>query len=134
MKLPMTPENLVIAEVLCATSDKLDWWRNPTGNATMPSGVKMRFGLGGLLGTPDWIAIERASGRAWFVEFKAPGEKPNLVAIDRHIRAKDFCPGPCRHERCHLVHQELCLRRARDSGAVGIFADCLDDILKELSP
>lgn len=133
MRMRATPENVVTASTIRATADRLDWYRNPSGNATMPSGVKMRFGLGGELGTPDWLAVERRNGRAWFVEFKAPGNKPDMVKVGKDIDAGNYCPGPCRHDRCHVVHQELCLRRARAAGAVGIFADCIADVERELS-
>jgi hypothetical protein len=137
MRMKLTPENRITALCVSATSDKLDWWRNPSGCAPMPSGVQMRFGLGGLLGSPDWIAIERPPskhpGRAWFVEFKAPGKKPDLLQIHKLILARDYCPQACRHAVCHVVHQELALMRARASGAVAMFVDCVEDITRELS-
>jgi len=133
MRLKDTPENRVVVSIMRATTDRVDWFRNPAGVATMKSGVTMRIGLGGILGTSDWIGIVRASGRFFALETKAPGKKPDLVELDKKIRAGDYCPTECDHPKCRLVHQELFLRRVRASGGLACFADCVADVERELS-
>ncbi len=133
MKLRDTPENRVVHAVMLATSERVDWLRNPAGVGTMKSGITMRIGLGGILGTSDWIGIVRASGRFFALETKAPGKKPDLVELDKKIRAGDYCPTECDHPKCRLVHQELFLRRVRASGGLACFADCVADVERELS-
>lgn len=133
MRLRDTPENRVVAAIMRATSARVDWLRNPAGVGTMKSGVTMRIGLGGILGTSDWIGIVRATGRIFALETKAPGKKPDIVALDKTIRAGDYCPNECSHTKCRLVHQELFLRRIRASGGLACFADCVADVERELS-
>lgn len=133
MKLRDTPENRVVQAVMLATSERVDWLRNPAGVGTMKSGITMRIGLGGILGTSDWIGIVRASGRFFALETKAPGKKPDLVELDKKIRAGDYCPTECDHPKCRLVHQELFLRRVRAAGGIGCFADCVADVETQLA-
>ena len=132
MKLRDTPENRVTAAILAATTADVDWLRNPAGGVVTKSGHDMRIGLGGVLGTSDWIGIVRRTGRVFALELKAPGKKPDLRVLDHHIRARDYCPGPCSHARCRVVHQELFLRRIRAAGGLGCFADCVEDVQREL--
>lgn len=132
MKFRATPENLATVDMLRGTTRLIDWDRNPAGMATLPSGVKIRFGLGGVLGTPDWVGQVIGTGRAIFVETKRFGGKPDLAVLDRLIKAGDYCPSDCHHAKCHLVHQELFLRRKRANGSIALFADCAADVLRAL--
>ena len=132
MKLRATPENIVTADILRATTPRVDWQRNATGRAQLPSGLWIRYGLGGILGTSDWIGVVRATGRIFALEVKAPGEKPDLERVDKAIRANSYCPDSCQHALCHVVHQELYLRRIRAAGGLGCFADCVADVEREL--
>lgn len=133
MRLRDTPENRVTASILLHTSTRVDWQRNPTGRVQLPSGVWLRYGLGGILGTADWIGIVRATGTFFAREDKAPGQKPDMARLSKVIAAQEYCPDACRHALCHLVHQELYLRRVRDAAGIGIFADCVADVEAQLA-
>ena len=133
MRLKDTPENRVTAAITLATCDRVDWMRNDIGCADYGTS-RVQYGVGGRGGS-DYLGIVRPphkhAGKLFAREDKA--NKPDVAAIDARIASSDYCPGSCKHERCRLVYQRLFHIRVKRCGGLACFADCVEDILKELS-
>ena len=98
-------ERNVVAAILLATSDRVDWMRNPVGLA-VTDGRHIRYGCGGPGGS-DLVGVVRSTGRAIFCEVKS-------------------ATGRVRPE------QQLFLDRMRASGAIAIVARSVADVLEAL--
>lgn len=132
MRLVNTPENRVVAASLLGTKGLVWLERNDVGMADYGSS-RVPYGVGGRGGS-DYIGSvlppHRNAGRYLAVEFKRLGGKPDERELSRRLAAKDYCPGPCKHERCKLVYQWLFILKARAAGGIALFADCPEDIIR----
>jgi hypothetical protein len=134
VKLRDTPENRVVSASLLAIKGIVWLERNGIGMADYGSS-RVPYGVGGRGGS-DYIGAvlpqHRNAGRFIAVEFKRHGGKPDEADLTRRLAAGDYCPGPCKHERCKLVYQWMFILKVRRAGGIALFADCPEDIIQAI--
>lgn len=102
-----TPENRLAQDMLLATRHLVCWFRNNTGVADY-AGVKVRYGLGGVPGSADWIGI-----------LLSGPNRGRFVAVELKVRPRKPTP-----------EQLQFLRRVRRAGGLGAVCYSVEDVMQ----
>ena len=104
-----TPENSLAQAMLLATRHMVCWFRNNSGVADY-GGMRVRYGLGGVPGSADWIGIVLCGP-----------DRGRFIAVELKVRPRKATP-----------EQLQFLRRVRRAGGIGVVAYRVEDVLSAL--